>query len=471
MRRPLTAVALALALSACSAHFPWLPQKSTSAAPAAAPAAAGTDAAPAAAAPPATEQPVPVMSVDEIADAYVRLVLAFDVLDPGYVDAYYGPPAWRDVARKSGIDAAQIQHQAQQLMAALSKAHAETVAADPQLPDLRLRFLKNQLGSLSARAAMLRGQKFAFDDEARALYDVEPPPYDDAANSAALARVGAALPKGPGSLEQRYNRYVGRFIVPRARLDRVMHAALADARAKAAQHLALPAGEQFSVALVGGKSWSAYNWYQGQYLSRMELNADQAVSIDRAIRLAAHEGYPGHHLYGALLEKDLVRGHGWAEYQVTARYSPQAFVAEGSADFGVELSYPGEQRRLLEQALFRLAGFDTAKVNEYDRVVSAARQLAPANIEAARHYLDGEWTAAQTVDWLQEHALASPQAARLQVAFFDQYRSYIVNYSCGEEAVRHYVQSKGDTVPGSARQWQAFGRLLSTPRVATTLDQ
>jgi hypothetical protein len=43
------------------------------------------------------------------------------------------------------------------------------------------------------------------------------------------------------------------------------------------------------------------------------VNTDLPVYIDRAIDLAAHEGYPGHHVYNALLEKNLVRDRGWIE--------------------------------------------------------------------------------------------------------------------------------------------------------------
>ena len=37
------------------------------------------------------------------------------------------------------------------------------------------------------------------------------------------------------------------------------------------------------------------------------MNTDLPIYIDRAIDLACHEGYPGHHVYNVLLEKNLVR--------------------------------------------------------------------------------------------------------------------------------------------------------------------
>ena len=34
--------------------------------------------------------------MDRVAESYVRLVLAVGQHDPDYVDAYYGPPAWKE---------------------------------------------------------------------------------------------------------------------------------------------------------------------------------------------------------------------------------------------------------------------------------------------------------------------------------------------------------------------------------------
>jgi hypothetical protein len=412
---------------------------------------------------------LPDMSMNEIATRYVQLVLALGELDPGYVDAYYGPPEWREQARAQKLDAAQVEAQAQRLILRLLANPPESVPGDAALGELRRSYLKNQLGALSARAAMLQGRKFSFDDEALALYDVSAPHYTEEDFAAALKQLDALLPQEPGTLAERYNRYLERYAVPREKLESVMRAAIGYAQLRVRGRAGLPQDEHFELALVQAKPWSAYNWYQGSCASRIEVNTDLPVTISRVIQLASHEGYPGHHVYNCLLEQALVRGRGWPEYQVYALYSPQSFIAEGSADFGVELAFPDRQRLDFERELFELAGLDAAQLETYDRVVRAARALKPAEIEAARRYLDGRMDADSTVNWLQLYALASPERAQQRIAFFDQYRSYIVNYAHGEEVVRHHVEAEGGTEAGSDGQWQAFLRLLSTPRVATGL--
>ena len=99
--------------------------------------------------------------------------------------------------------------------------------------------------------------------------------------------------------------------------------------------------ESFTVEYVTNKPWSGYNWYQGKYRSVIQVNTDLPIYIDRAIDLACHEGYPGHHVYNALLEQHLVRERGWVEFSVYALFSPQSLIAEGTANYGIEVAFPG----------------------------------------------------------------------------------------------------------------------------------
>jgi hypothetical protein len=53
------------------------------------------------------------------------------------------------------------------------------------------------------------------------------------------------------------------------------------------------------------------------------------------------------------------------------------------------------------------------------------------------------------------------------VKFFDAERSYIINYSYGEDLVAAWVKkTAGNDV---AAQWRAFEELLSTPRTPANL--
>jgi hypothetical protein len=402
-----------------------------------------------------------------VAERYTRLVLALGNHDADNVDAYYGPPAWREEEAAAKRPLAAIQTEADSLLRVLPGL--EPRGGDETL-QLRHRYLTRQLEALRARAAMLGGQRLSFQDEARALYDAEVPRVPESEFRQVLARLNELLP-GTDPLPQRVERYRQQFVIPRERLDTVFRAAVAEARRRTLRHVRLPENESFTIEYVTGKSWSGYNWYQGDARSLIQVNTDLPIFIDRALDLAAHEGYPGHHVYNVLLEQHLVRERGWAEFAVYPLFSPQSLIAEGSANFGIEVAFPGAERLAFERdVLFPLAGLDPARAAEYAEVRELLSRLSYADNEAARRYLDGEITREQAAAWLQEFALSSPERARQRVSFIDQYRSYVINYNLGRDMVRRWVEARGGTADQPERRWQVFSGLLSSPRLPSGLQ-
>lgn len=403
--------------------------------------------------------------MDWIAAAYVHLVLALGEHDANYVDAYYGPAEWREQVRQQGRTPAQIAERAQALAA---RAAAQTVDGD-ELSRLRQRYLRTQLRALAVHARALTGTRLPFDEEAEALYDIRPPRADEAELARRLAAIESALP-GEGPIAERYNAYMERFAIPPTRIDAVMRAAIAEAQRRTAAWITLPPGERFELTLVQDQPWSAYNWYQGGYHSRIEINTSLPLTITRAIELAVHEGYPGHHVYNALLEQALVRGRGWVEYSVYPLYSPQSLIAEGTADYAIALAFPLDERiAFVRDVLFPLAGFDPAEAERYVQISEAGRATGAATIEAARRYLDGEADAQTTQAFLRRYALASEARAAQRIRFFDSYRAYIVNYSLGERLVADYVARKaGEDL---AHRWAVFNALLASPQLPSGLRE
>jgi hypothetical protein len=201
------------------------------------------------------------------------------------------------------------------------------------------------------------------------------------------------------------------------------------------------------------------------------VNTSLKITIDRAIDLACHEGYPGHHVYNALLEQALVRGRGWVEYSVYPLFSPQSLIAEGTANFGIEVAFPGEARDVFERdTLYPLAGLDPKTAAAYSRVQDAIDQLSYAGNEAARRYLNGEIDRDAAVVWLQQWAMMPADRALQRTRFFDQYRSYVINYNLGKDLVRQFVESRGGTSERPDERWKEFAKLLSSPRLPSGLN-
>jgi hypothetical protein len=408
--------------------------------------------------------------MNALAERYVRLVLAVGQHDADYVDAYYGPPDWRAEAENGKVPLADVDAAAAALARDLAEAApparqdaGEGNDREDQLIRLRHQYLSRQLEAVRGRVQMLSGKRLAFDEESKALYDAVAPTHAPEEFQAVLDGLDARLP-GEGPLLQRYETFRSRFVIPRDRLDATFKAAIEGCRERTAQHVTLPPGESFTVEYVTNKSWSGYNWYQGNYRSLIQVNTDLPIYAERAIDLACHEGYPGHHVYNALLEKHLVRDRGWIEYSVYPLFSPQSLIAEGTANYGIEVAFPREERLDFERrAIFPAAGLDPAGVEDYYEVLALVDRLSYAGNEAARRYLNGEIDRTAAAEWLERYGLYSRPRAEQRVRFMDQYRSYVINYNLGKDMVKRYIESKGD-------RWTAFEELLSSPRLPSSLE-
>jgi hypothetical protein len=402
-------------------------------------------------------------SMTTLAERYVKLVLAMGQHDADYVDAFYGPPEWRREAEAAKRPLADIDGDARAVLEALG----QQAAGRDELSRLRHKYLTRQLQALRARVAMLQGQKLTFDEESKALYDAVAPTHTEKDFEPILAELDERL-EGEGSLVARFDAFRNRFVIPKDRLDAVFKAAIDGCRARTLKHIELPSDERFTVEYVTGKSWSAYNWYQGSYRSIIQVNTDLPIYIDRALDLACHEGYPGHHVYNVLLEKHVVRDRGWVEFSVYPLFSPQSLIAEGTANFGIDVAFPKAERLAFErEVLFPRAGFDPSQAARYYDILGLVDKLSYAGNEAARRYLNGAIDAKAAADWHERYGLYSRPRAEQRVRFIDQYRSYVINYNLGKDMVAAYIKAKSGGSP--QKTWDEFATLLSSPRLPSDL--
>lgn len=403
-------------------------------------------------------------TLDPLAERYVKLALAAGVHDGDYVDAYYGPPGWRTAAEAERLPLPEVQSRLRALAGAIAALDG---AGFDALQQRRHAYLGKLVQALATRLRLVAGEKLPFDEESRLIYDTVAPHHPAAYYDAALAELEQALP-GTGPVSARYQAFRDQFIIPPARLDAVFQAAIAAARARTLERIPLPPGEKFTLEYVQDKPWSGYNWYQGDAHSRIQINTDLPIFIDRAVDLAAHEGYPGHHVYSTLLEERLLRGRGWVEFSINPLFGPNAIIAEGSANHGIDVAFPGDERLAFERdVLFPLAGLDPARAEAYYRVLALAKKLSFAGNETARDLLDGRITAEEAARQLEKYSLMEPARAQQRLKFIAKYRSYVITYNHGLRLVGDWVEGRAG---GDAdRRWATFTELISTPQLPSQL--
>lgn len=401
-------------------------------------------------------------NLNALAERYVRLSLEIGTHEDGYIDAYYGPPEWKMEAEAAPRSIDQLQVVTAALNAEIDAAQA---AATDNLTMRRARTLSAYVAAARFRMEMMEGVRVPFVEEAERLFALRPDIRPLSEYDEALARIDSLVP-GDAPLAERVAAYTGRFVVPQDRADAVMRAAIAECRRRTAEHFDLPANERFDFEFVTDRPWGAYNWYQGNNHSLIQVNASNPLLISSAIGYGCHEGYPGHHVQGIFAER-LYRDRGWVEYSVLPLYSPMGPLNEGAGNYGVELAFPDDERTVFEMnVLFPLAGLDPQDAPVYYELSHALAATAGAGRTIQAMYLDGDITRERAIELMQRYRLSSRASAEQGLRFADTYRSYIINYSSGQELVRDYVERGRDT---QEERWDAYRRILTEPTLPRDL--
>jgi hypothetical protein len=148
-------------------------------------------------------------------------------------------------------------------------------------------------------------------------------------------------------------------------------------------------------------------------------------------------------------------------------YSPQSFIAEGTANYGIELAFPGPERAAFERTvLYPLAGLSSADADAYAALQGATRQLAGARFTIASDLVDGRITRDEAIALTQRYGLVSRPRAEQVVAFTQQYRAYVINYGLGQAMVRAAIEGSATT---PAARWAAMWWILSGPTIPLDL--
>jgi len=410
----------------------------------------------------------PIENFNSLAENYVRLGLTIGQYDADFVDAYYGPDSLKPKATKNPSFPKDSLLAAVDALQQECKKYTDSSQNNDTLRT-RAHWMSKQLAAFRERIKVFSGNFSSFNEESKQLFSVEPPIYTEAHFRSLVGQLDSILP-GSGAIPARMQSLSKKFIIPKEKVDTVFKTAIEEARKRTLAQYKMPANESFVLEYVNNKPWSGYNWYKGNYQSVIQINLDLPILIDRAIDLACHEGYPGHHVYSMLLEKNLYRDKGWVEISLYPLYSPQSLIAEGSANYGIEMSFPGnEAAAFARTVLMPLAGLNTAQVDLYFETLSLKSRLNYARNEAARGLLNGTMTEGEALRWLTDYCLMSNEVAAKSISFIRKHRSYVICYNYGQDLVRNYIESKGSIPSAPEKRWELFGWLLSNPITPTDL--
>jgi len=363
--------------------------------------------------------------LDTIAEGYVRVALQLAQHDPELIEDWRGPASWRPGPREP---VAPLLKRIETLQQDLRR-HSDPVTAE------RRGYLAAQLAALELSAQRLLGRSGTFDDEAEQAFGRRPSPVPATQLEAVRAALAQELP-GSGPLVERYSAFKETQMVDPSKAEPLMTAALAACRAATAPALPLPKGERIELVVVvdDDSPWDAYAQYLGGHRTKITVNRRAAVDVSRVLRLACHEGYPGHHVQFMLIDDELAKRRGWREFGLTPAFGRHLLVTEGAAEAGAEMALPLQSRiAVYRDVLLPIAGLPPQDAARIARVEQLVWSLEPAAIDIIRGYLDNTLTQAATIDRLRSEALTLGPEALL--AFAERRRSKVLAYPEGREAI------------------------------------
>jgi hypothetical protein len=395
----------------------------------------------------------PTASLDAAAEFYVRAALALGERDADSLDIYYGPGAWRADARARHLPLDDIRAATVPFIASLD----ERPFGNPEAEARRL-FLLRQTRAIVSRVDIVRGARPSFLEEARTLFGLDGQDGPDGQERAVRSELERLLP-GQGDLLARYSDFDRKFLISRDRLPAVLSRAIEGCRAATREHVTLPPGERVDLEYVPDLAWSAYTRYQGHATSRIQINEALPLTVDRALDLACHEAYPGHHTIDSLLDARF--GGRRIEFAVRPLFSPQALLHEAAGSLAVEMTFPGPARLAFERdELFPLAGLAPSDAETYVRIGRLVDQLHGVQARIAPQYLDGALDFPRASAALERDALMPSADAMLK--FLNRFRSYGATYTIGRDALSRYLDAHS-TAGDPASRWRAYINVVTDP--------
>ncbi|RJQ71564.1 DUF885 family protein [Pseudonocardiaceae bacterium YIM PH 21723] len=397
------------------------------------------------------------MDANQLVREYLLLGLRFDRLIDGFVDAYTGDPALRKlVADEPKPDPAELRRSAQRLRADLPGA---------ELSPERTRFLDAHLTALECSARKLAGEQVGFVDEVHSYFQVRIQPGDQDLYREAHRELNDLVP-GEGELPERLAALRAADEIPPERLEAAVRAFSSELRDRVRAQCGLPEQETVEYEVVTDKPWSGFNYYLGEYRSRVAINADLGHRMANLPSLVAHEAYPGHHTEHCRKEAGLVQRDGQLEQTIFLVNTPQCLMAEGLADLALYATV-GKGWGLWAQEIFADLGL-RMRGELMESLEGPLGKLLKVRQDAVLMLHDQGADQDEVVAFLQRWLMVSATRARQMLRFMTDplWRAYGSTYVEGYGLLRGWLDAR----PEGAELLPRFQRLLDEPLIPASIQ-
>ncbi len=369
--------------------------------------------------------------------SFLLLALRIDKHIKGYVDFYYGPKILRKIVDNEVIASPKkLLFDSSTLLKKLGSQGYDKE---------REQYLEKTLIAMRTSVEILSEIEISIEDQISRLYNVTLRPVDISELQSFKEDFNEAyLTRRTGNPKEQMNDLRIRRKIPEADVFKLFKKALNMVKKRTKELFLdlLPKKEQIIIDLVKNSNnkikWSCYEFYLGNFQSRLEVNPNYSIYWTALLSLAAHEGYPGHHTHFSINEQRLYFELNQFEHSILLLHSPKIIICEGIADLALNVLFSSYR----EQAEISLREFcpDSSKEDSLEILTAQNKVKSKVSLfwyDFAYHALIGGWNDKKLIQYANSFELFSKENIKNQLKVISN-PLYAINdfsYSLGSSLI------------------------------------
>ena len=350
--------------------------------------------------------------ISKFGEDFLRLALRIDKHSKDYVDFYIGPEKLQHFVDHESLTAPNTLLNDSNIL--IKQMGTQGYSKE------RERYIEKLLVAMKTSIEILKGSPISVKEQISRLYDVSLQPVNESKLYDLKEEINKAY-MGSGSLEARLKEIRVQRKVAESDVFDLFKRALEIVKNRTNELLTnfLPKNETIIIDLVEKKEneikWSYYNWYLGNYSSRIEVNPSYDIFWSSFLSAAAHEGYPGHHTEFVVKEQCLFRELFQFEHSILLMNSPKLIISEGIANLAINMLYSYRDQAEISVREFCRKKTDEDSLDNITNQYSVRNKMNLFVHNLAYHALIDEWSNEQLVRYATSFEILSKENVDNQI--------------------------------------------------------
>ncbi|MHA1320380.1 MAG: hypothetical protein ACTSQ1_11310 [Promethearchaeota archaeon] len=376
-----------------------------------------------------------MVKISKFGEDFLLLALRIGKHIKGYVDFYIGPENLKKLIENESLTSPnKLLNDSNALLKQL-----RTQSFNKE----RIRYVEKLLIAMKTSIEILKGSPISVKDQISRLYDVSLQPVNESKLYDLKEDFNKAY-EGFGSLKERLKELRIRRKVSESDVFDLFKKALEIVKNRTNELSTnfLPKNETIIIDLIGKKKenevkWSYYNWYLGNYTSRIDVNPSYDIYWSSLLSAAAHEGYPGHHTEFAVKEQYLFRELSQFEHSILLLNSPKLIISEGIASLAINVLFSYRDQAEISFREFCRKKTDENSLNSITNQYSVRRKMDLFLHNLAFHALIDEWSKEKLVRYATSFEILSKENIDNRIKFLNNpaHATTAFSYSLGRNLI------------------------------------